>query len=135
MRRLLGGVAKWLDLGSFLWFFVHSNTKTGLLAEPQVCGVGGLAARHDRQRVGLARPSQSRLQQSVVQSQSRLVRRERLLLRHRRQPPRQILVPRVLAIGQSEFDQVSSCFESNLVMVWFLGQVVIMRRFRCSTRR
>ena len=70
----------------------------GLFSGQQVRGVGGLPARHDRQRVGLAAQRQGGLQQGQLARQGRLVRRERQLLRHRRQPARQVLVPGALQV-------------------------------------
>jgi hypothetical protein len=70
----------------------------GFCSEWQVRGVRGFPTRHDRQRLGLAQQRQGGLQQSVDQSQSHFVRRERQLLRDCGQPARQVLVPRVLAV-------------------------------------
>lgn len=67
-----------------------------LLRELQVPGLRGLAARHDRQRVGVARRPEARLEQGVVQGEGGQLRRVRRLLRHRGQSARQVLVPGVL---------------------------------------
>ena len=54
---------------------------TGIFTEQQVRRVGRLAARHDRQRLGLEKQYQSCFQQSIEQGKSRVVCRERQLLR------------------------------------------------------
>ena len=66
-----------------------------LRPEQQIRGERGFAARHDRERVGLADGRQGGLEQGLDEGEGHLLRRERQLLRHGRQPPRQVLVPRV----------------------------------------
>lgn len=86
----------------------------GLFAESQVRRIGRLAARYDRQRLGLAQWCQGSLQQSVIQGEGRLVRREWLLFRDGRQSPRQVLVPGVFTFCQGESRFVfSSTVASN----------------------
>ena len=64
----------------------------GVLPHPEVRGVRGIAARHDRQRVGLEGGGEGRVQQVLQQGEGRQLRRERLLLRDGRQQTRQVLV-------------------------------------------
>lgn len=65
---------------------------SGVLSNSEIRRIRRLAARHDRERLGLAIGHQSRVEQSFNQSQGNLFCREWHVFCHRRQSARQVLV-------------------------------------------
>lgn len=79
----------------------------GIFTEQQIRGFGGVAARYDRQRMGLEKQRKSRLEQSIEQSKGRVFRWEWELFRYGGKQARQILVPRVLPQCQGKKKKTS----------------------------
>lgn len=87
----------------------------GIFTEPKVPGVGGLATRHDNQRVGLAIAYKNRRQQSIDENQSGRVLRKRRLFRVGGQPAREILVHSAVetVVGECAARTLSSAREKK----------------------